>query len=386
MDINVGIKLHNRFDIEVKDIKTGKIVHIGQAENIVLDSMFNWLMNNTSAPTYTYAYSRMAYGKGTGTPSATRTTLFNQLGVKNKTVVEFVHNQSPTPSWCKSKIIINPEEHVGETITEVGLVTYYADILLTHALIKDAEGNLITIGPKTDTQEITIYSTVYATVTLPDGILLTIPPEGNALLHKLLGSGMSYLTYAHVSSSPYLECHLFSDKTATNQSNLYNTGSISNKKNFAFTVQDAVNKKNSVPRIRFQANEGNGKVWSISLISFMSSYWCGLFRILMPNSLWAGYHFEGKSIGIGDGSTNKFNLPWSDINTTKEYKIYVDGALKTKDVDYTLSNAVAETSVTFTNAPASNAVITGYWWVDYIPKDADHVLDINFAIQFGEGA
>lgn len=385
MNINVGIKLHNRFDIEVKDTRTGEIVQRAQAENIVLNSMFDWLMNTGSNTTYVYAYSRIAYGSGTGAVSATRTSLFNKIGLKTKTVVEFVHNQSPTPSYCKSKIVIPPEDNVGATITEVGLVANFTEILLTHALIKDAEGNQISIGPKTDTQEITIYSTVYATVTLPEGMLLTIPTNGNALLHKLIGSGQSSLTYTN-SSGTRLECHVFSDKTATNQSNLYNTGSIANKTNFAFTVQDTANKKSSVPRVRFGSSEGNGRIWSISFVSIISSFNCGLFRILLPNSLWQGYNFIGKNIGVGDGSTKKFNFPWSDINTSKEFKIYVDGSLKTKDVDYTMANSESETSVTFTSAPASSAVITGDWWVDYIPKDTNHVLDINCSIQFGEGA
>ena len=44
MDIKLPIKIHNRFDIEVKDITTGEIVQRGYAENIILD---NYLTTTT---------------------------------------------------------------------------------------------------------------------------------------------------------------------------------------------------------------------------------------------------------------------------------------------------------------------------------------------------
>lgn len=103
----------------------------------------------------------------------------------------------------------------------------------------------------------------------------------------------------------------------------------------------------------------------------------------MPCDAWPGYNFIGKAIGTGNGSTVAFNLPWSDINTSKTYKIYVDSVEKTEGVDYTLSNSEATTTVTFTTAPESGAAITGDWWVNYIPKDSDHVLDLTFSIQYG---
>lgn len=39
MEIKLPIKLHNKFEIKVKDIITGEVIQKGFAENIVLDNL-----------------------------------------------------------------------------------------------------------------------------------------------------------------------------------------------------------------------------------------------------------------------------------------------------------------------------------------------------------
>jgi hypothetical protein len=48
-------------------------------------------------------------------------------------------------------------------------------------------------------------------------------------------------------------------------------------------------------------------------------------------------------------------------------------------------NPITETQIQFTTPPALDAVITADYSVDYIPKDANHVLDVGFSIQFADG-
>ena len=166
MDIKLGCKIHNRFDIEVNDIRTGEIVQKGYAENIVLDSMYALLTEMS----YSDWWWSIHYGRGTGTLEPTRTSLFSEIGYIRKTKVEKIYNAPPLASYSKCKIVITPSTAVGEIITEVGLGR--DNTIYTHALIKDAEGNPLSIGPKTDTQEITIYATVFAELTMPDGMAL----------------------------------------------------------------------------------------------------------------------------------------------------------------------------------------------------------------------
>lgn len=369
MDVKLPIKIHNRFDIEVKDITTGEIVQRAEAENIILNRFFSTdCLFYNGAENYGAAkvMYQIHYGSGTGTLSPERTALFNQLGSKESTFVERVLNVGGV-TYLKKKIIITPSENVGATITEVGVGMRY---LCTHALLKDSEGNQISLGPKTDTQEITIYATTYYTFSLADGINLMY--NINSLLLKfLLGEVNSFYSFMKSGDSLYAY-------SSTNTES-----SLSTNKPISFIV-DVPNKTIKTPRLRFESSQNNGKIKKFT----WGQYWSNAvaLEIIVPNTAsWQGYHLEGKNIGIGDGNKTKFILPWSDINTSKQYDFYVDGAKMTTETDYVLANAENETSVTFLTAPANGLVVTGDWWVDYIPKDNNHVLDITFSITFGEG-
>ena len=43
LKLEVGSKIHNRFEIEVRDARTGEIKQRGQAENIILNRMYERL-------------------------------------------------------------------------------------------------------------------------------------------------------------------------------------------------------------------------------------------------------------------------------------------------------------------------------------------------------
>lgn len=398
IDIKAGVKFHNKFEVEVKNVVSGEIEQRAEGYNIVLDQYFNYLVKNTSSIRIA---KHINFGDGSGTISATRTTLFNQLGYKDITEVEHIYAQPPLINSRKIKIVIPTTEQIGKTITEVGLSEGWDNKLITHALLKDSEGNQISIGPKTDLQEITIYATVYADISLPDGVKLTYLATGNELLQTLFGASH----YVGIDSNIYkslaydaaggnydtgLGINLSSSKVATDdQSTRYNDVGLG-ALGAGFSVLDSVNKKVSTLRLRFESANGNGKIWAIAISANAGSYINssnkrGFLRMTLPNSIFSGHHFEAKAIGIGNGTQTKFLLPWSDINTSKEYKFYKDGVLLVEGTDYTLANAESETSITFGTAPATDLAITGDWWVDYIPKDTDHILDITFSIVYGEG-
>ena len=67
-----------------------------------------------------------------------------------------------------------------------------------------------------------------------------------------------------------------------------------------------------------------------------------------------------ESVGTGNGNKKTFSLPNDQIIPNSE-TIYLDGALQTREVDYTMSYSGGV--VTFTTAPASGVVITA----DYQP-------------------
>ena len=166
MDINIKSKIHNKYLIEVRNIRTNEVKQ-GFAENIILD---NLLTSEKFIGTHyqDYVGYKISFGRGTGTPDPLRTTLFDRIDSKVGVLVEKSFNQAPQVSYCVKKIVLLPSEYIGEIITEVG-ISDASTTIYTHALIKDSEGNLLVLGPKTSEEEITIYSTSYAKVILEKG-------------------------------------------------------------------------------------------------------------------------------------------------------------------------------------------------------------------------
>jgi len=353
MDIKIGAKLHNRFDIEVKDVTTGEIVQRAQAENIVLDGGINCICSNSVANAIGV---RMYFGKGTGTLSPSRTTLFDPIGYKTTTEVEYVENAPPTASYKKSSIVLLPEEFVGETITEVGLANN-GTILQTHALLEDSEGNPISIGPKTDTQEITIYSTVFADITLPVGVNLGGFYNTNLLVGLMVGktqpSTMNFGTSHRI---------LANQEKFKNRGMHYTTLSYTVNLGYVASASTSVlspsTKQISTPRIRFGTSVGNGKIWSLIWEYESTSDFPILFMPIKEMSDWSGYSLADVAIGTGDGSTTEFDLPFDDFVPDTDV-IKVDGVTKTRGTDYTIgllkNNTVVEDTSLLTDIQTSES-------------------------------
>jgi hypothetical protein len=103
MNAKLNVNIHNKFDIEVLDITTGKIRQRAEAYNIVLDSMWTQLLGFSSS-----YFSWISFGTGSGTLDKSRTTLFNYLGTKTA-VTDTIVKDIPVSSW-KRRIVLNPEE------------------------------------------------------------------------------------------------------------------------------------------------------------------------------------------------------------------------------------------------------------------------------------
>lgn len=182
------LNLHNRYDIEVVDSRTGKMRQKAQAENIILNGAWGQILNNT----YGSWFNSIAYGTGTGTMSATRTALFTPLSSKVATDSVYTLDNDNNYVSHRQKIVILENEHVGAALSEVGIMSSRTgNPLCTHALIKDMNGNPVVIT-KTDTDIITIYATVYLllnTAYSPTSILdiARCYPEENGIVRTLLG-------------------------------------------------------------------------------------------------------------------------------------------------------------------------------------------------------
>lgn len=374
-NIDVKTKIHNRFDIFIEDVETKEVIK-AQAENIVLDNMFEYFKSTEIFRFGAY----LIYGRGSGTLDATRTTLFDKVGHQSNADFEEELNFPPAESFLTKRAVIPAGTHTGETLTEVGL-SYSDDTssIVTHAFIEDSEGNPISLGPLTDTQQVTIFSTVYASVSFEtSGMDLLIDgatDNGNILLGLLLGKYPIYYIKNR------MELKASDDKTVTDPSLIYDYG-YTLEDNAGPVNYNSTSGKLETNRLRFDTADANGKVWSFSWGGF---YLTGLgfipgVRLLLPSTIFDGFQFIDESIGAGDGIETEFILPWSDINDSKAYTFYVDGIAQNEGTDYTLSNTETETKITFNIAPGSGETVTGDWWVDYIPKDDDHVIDVTFTL------
>ena len=294
-------KLHNFFTVKVIDTNTNEVVQEAKAENVVLDQFYHYLFSNQ-------VYGRtgintMHYGSGSGTISPSRTSLFTQIGAKSLTDV--ASDTTPELVTFTGKIIISESEHIGEYLREVGLswemYRYAGNTLITHALLTDSEGNPISIGPKTGTQIIELYCTVYIQKSA------TMSPFPNALSTYLVSTN-----YA----SAYLH-----NPTVYPQGIGFPSGSY-----------DSATKTYTTGVLRIAAASGNnyGVMLNISNRNITSE------QIVFPNlTVFPKYTFLERQIGVGDGSQRCFSFTKGLIYPDSDV-IKVGGVTKTRGVDYTI--------------------------------------------------
>ncbi len=444
MNVKAGVNFHNRFDIEVRDAKTGELKQKGQAENIVLDRMYERLCNFNSYFNYIH------FGQGTGILEPSRELLFDELGYKSAETEETIKD-FPISKWTR-KIVLNPEEYVGESITEVGISDTYSSTksksyINTHALIKDAEGNPLSIE-KTDIDVVIIYATVF--IELQDrseNIYFTNLPNNNDLLNYLLG-GSSPSDYIRLgkkwTKGDMLDGNIISSKSANLSSNLSNKKASLNTRfgitegNGNIAEIEAFNSFNmTLPEINvferyelkdIQLGVGNGvnKCFVIPNIRAenivvkvdnvvnndiaMQNYNNANFKVqdligVGINGLGVTISPDGDTIVTASYSSPYFTV--HRLNTdTGEYEKVQDligvgsegrGVTISPDGDtivtasesspyFTIHNFEKTfKTIIFTTPPPEGAVITADYIVPYIPKTEDYVLDVTAEIQFGEG-
>lgn len=328
---NLGIKLHNRFDIQVRDAETGEIVQKAQAENIVLDRMYTRLLNFQSY------FDQIVFGTGTGTLAASRTTLFTRLGNK-AAVTESLVRSYPTSVWTK-KIRLETGEYNGNTLTEVGISETTTNIN-THALITDSEGNPLSVE-KTITRIIDIYATVFVEVYSVDSGCFFY---ANGLRDYLTG-GSAPSNVIGVHELIQNEIESIANITATRTSN-------SGEKSITLSG-------------KFSVYQHNKDVRAIDWVG-------GGLRWLMPRTgVYTGTAKTNVQLGAGDGSNDTFVLPNKEVSNLV---VKVDGVTTT---DFTVG---IDYTIIFNTPPGNGLLVTADYTTKYIPKDNVHELEVVMKI------
>ncbi|NDL68013.1 WD40 repeat domain-containing protein [Anaerotalea alkaliphila] len=289
MDIKSNVTIHNRFDVELRDSRTGELKQTATAYNIVLNQMYDRLCAGSAY------FANIGIGRGTGTLDPTRTTLFNYWGYKAATTVETI-KADPVSSW-KRKIELGLTEYNGTPITEVGIMYGTGSTnFVTHAFLEDSEGNPISIT-KTDTDILTIYATVFATVGISiPGAKLVGMPNSNNLVNYMMGGSWTNGSF-EAGAAPYPSVDGMSGLASTPA-----LGSVATT-----WSADTANKKrtSSVPRLG--TTVANGHIAEINL--------SGYFRLPLPISgVFTGQPYTGVALGTGDGVEDKFLLPSKNVD------------------------------------------------------------------------
>lgn len=339
--------IHNRFDIEVQDSRTGKVRQKAQAENIVLNALWSWLCSSNFNSAW---FSNIAYGTGSGTLAATRTTLFTFLAAKatgTPTVTFDFAN-----GWCSARraIVLSETEHVGAVLSELGISTSTSTgFMRTHAMLKDMNGNPVTIT-KTAYDIITIYATVYvrfpANAQFDSGKISAFTPVpslyGKEVLYRLMGLGP--FVGASSFSLRFFERAMPGCIDAGEYENCWQTGASAIIA--ATPTYDAANKRVSFyARLPVGSANGNYGIQSVALSSPSSNNTSApsLNADLLDSTAFAGTTLNGEAIGTGNGATVDFKTKFPLVRTGA--KIYVDGIEQTSGVtvDY---NAPSDNELT----------------------------------------
>lgn len=318
------LKLHNRFDFEVRDSVTGELKQLAYAENIILDQYWTRIFTPGSLASYIHI------GTGTGTPSASRTSLFTYLA--NKAVGSDTLTRNKTEGWVsfKRSATWSEAENQNTAWTEVGLASSTTSTALcTHALIKDQNGNPATISKGT-TDIITVYSTVYVyypTAWFDSGKISFPDADGmtNSIFSWAAGRNQQPLKYTQIYSEGSLNTPMTGNITGQHvSSSTENTisGNASTKK---LTV--------TLPRLAAGSGNYTGGIKSVG-IGGGDSLQSMLVKI--PCTAYPYSTITAESIGTGDGSTTDFSTDFWFVKDDSSFVLCKNGVALTYGTDYTV--------------------------------------------------
>lgn len=326
VNIKMNISVHNRFDIEVIDAKTGEIKQRAVAYNVICNRFWTVFLSQQVWGSY------IQYGTGSGTPSASDSTLFSYSGAISCSIDEWRYYETP---WFRRKGVMSETQAVGVEITEVGLGENSADTMYTHAMLQDANGNPISII-KTNTDIINFYCTIYFVHDRNgyDGVYFC--NAGGTLSRTLslsyfFGESTSFSIgfLRHAMMAIYPTRMSLSTSSCLPKGTSY-TSSTGGKSRQSISFNSST-KTLSVSYSRFGISDGNRTGGSPGLYllsgnttgSPISGYTYNNYPVFYISAREIGpWRITNESVGVGDGHTTDFTL---DFASASNATIYVNG-------------------------------------------------------------
>ena len=154
----MNLSVHNHFDVELRDAKTGNIKQRCTAYNTVLDNLYNKWCNIATAGSNYVSY---LYVTSNTTPMTTSDTTAPSPRWESSLHLSNGNYAGNTYTQTKSGTTTFAESTANATLTAV-MVGYIYNNIFTYAQFTDAEGHPITIT-KTSSDTLTITYTMYVT-------------------------------------------------------------------------------------------------------------------------------------------------------------------------------------------------------------------------------
>lgn len=347
MNIDANIKFKNNYRLQHIDTITGEILHDLEFHNVVLDQIIDAVVGST----WDYDFG-IAIGDGSGIPSASDTKLFHEI---KKFTVETGKCSKKNDNTLLFSVSATIPANASEVydISEVG-ICFMNNILVTHALILDSEGNPIIIKKK-DTDKIILNCELYVTFE-SEGIENFsiddfVHSSGTLVLQYIFGAATS-LEAQRVSEAKY------HDQYSNEYINCPSTYSIGGRK----WVKD----KNAKT---ITDNMGPSRMPEYPMPAYIRGITFGkLGTIKLPNeAIFPRYKVSNITVGIGDGETTKFKCPLNYFIQESE-TIRVGAEEKIRNTDYTIDNEANQDELIELSA-GNEAIISGgsYSNISHIP-------------------
>lgn len=334
---NFHYKLHNRFDFEVIDSKTGEVkIPKGSvyAENVICDTLWTKMFTTVKDGISNANYFRyIHYGTGSGTPSSSDTALFTYLGYGTPSINDDLYDESHLQDGYFSftrKIQLGSTIAVGSTLTEVGIAYGSSSGLVTHAMLKDMNGNPISIE-KSSTDVINIYGTVF----VHWDVLLYQTDLIGLNFYELNNGGMSRSFFRWFVGM--LDFVYRYDGVLASHGGKFQT--LSDPKPMALTANSATKTLQGV-MTRAAVGDFNftGGIYGIQCFAGVGDY--GAFTLYAGGNWYPGTAITSETIGTGDGATTDFSTDFGFVSSGA--KIYINGVEQlsgvTIDEDHPLEN------------------------------------------------
>lgn len=336
-----GLKIHNKYTLQLFDTD-GQLIQEAFAYNQASARRYAMICLNGTFPGvahdkigYPQSYPDMSkgitgvhLGTGTGTIDVdSRWYLFAEAfdaEASWKRISDFTFNNM---HFSASATFPPTTSYVGD-LTEIGLGPTDCNVLLSHALLVDAENNPIVVQ-KTSTNILVVTVDAFFTAILPTQPFnfLYDPPEASSMAGAYYDANGVYPNTPRILPIVGGKTFYFSPAYAPDKANekvakncTAGQFEVTRWRTPELSSSVAASFPYSMRALNCRSNAANNNFGFAHSIAFP-----GFGTIPLPNeSIIPAYNYNGINIGTGDGTTTNW-LP--AVNEVVSAKVYVDGAL-----------------------------------------------------------